>query len=81
MLKMKPACERCHAALAPDGSAAICSYECTFCPSCTESLVGVCPNCDGELLVRPRRLRAPVPVAIDLIGRRVRGWLGRTPRA
>ena len=31
--------------LAPDGDAAICSYECTFCLDCTDALDGVCPNC------------------------------------
>jgi uncharacterized protein len=54
-LEMKPGCERCGAALPTEADARICSYECTFCPDCTERLAGVCPNCGGELVRRPRR--------------------------
>ena len=57
-LEMRPVCERCGAALAPDGEAAICSFECTFCVACAESVEQVCPNCGGELVARPRRARA-----------------------
>jgi hypothetical protein len=53
-LEMRTECERCGVALAPDGDARICSYECTFCPGCAEEL-GPCPNCGGELVARPRR--------------------------
>jgi uncharacterized protein len=54
-LEMRAECERCGAALADDGSAFICSYECTFCASCAEGMDLVCPNCSGELVARPRR--------------------------
>jgi uncharacterized protein len=54
-LEMRTVCERCGARLVDDGEAFICSYECTFCPACTESLERTCPNCSGELVVRPRR--------------------------
>jgi hypothetical protein len=54
-LEMRSACERCGVALDPDGAAAICSYECTFCAPCSDSLAHVCPNCGGELVARPRR--------------------------
>ncbi|HVC87316.1 MAG TPA: DUF1272 domain-containing protein [Gaiellaceae bacterium] len=54
-LELRPACERCHAPLAVDGEARICSYECTFCVVCCDELHGVCPNCGGELVARPRR--------------------------
>lgn len=54
-LEMRPECERCGAALAPDAEARICSYECTFCPGCASGMHGVCPNCGGELVARPRR--------------------------
>jgi len=54
-LEMRTACKRCGAALAPDGEAAICSYECTFCSGCAVELEHVCPNCGGELVSRPRR--------------------------
>ena len=52
---MRPECERCGAALPHDAGAFICSYECTFCPACTEAMSAVCPNCGGELVPRPRR--------------------------
>jgi len=55
-LEMRGACERCGAALAPDGGAAICSYECTFCVECAGAMGHVCPNCGGELVARPRRV-------------------------
>ena len=54
-LELRPVCERCDAPLAPDGEAFICTYECTFCPSCAAELAEVCPNCSGELVRRPRR--------------------------
>ena len=55
---MRTACERCGTSLAPDGAAMICSYECTFCADCAEAMAGVCPNCQGELVARPRRVTA-----------------------
>jgi hypothetical protein len=54
-LELKTECERCQAALAPDGAAAICTFECTFCPDCATAMNHVCPNCGGELVARPRR--------------------------
>ena len=57
MLELRPNCECCHCELPPDSPLArICSFECTFCAYCSEqALGGLCPNCGGELLVRPRR--------------------------
>jgi hypothetical protein len=54
-LEMRTECERCHATLAADGTAHICSHECTFCASCADAMAGVCPNCGGELVRRPKR--------------------------
>lgn len=56
-LELRPACERCGVALAPDSTAArICSHECTWCARCAEGpLRGRCPNCGGELRPRPPR--------------------------
>ncbi len=53
---MKPDCERCGREL-PNGSPAarICSYECTFCADCVEQLGGRCPNCGGDVVLRPTR--------------------------
>ena len=57
---MRPACERCDAPLAEDSAdARICSFACTFCAACTDGhLAGICPNCGGELVTRPRRATA-----------------------
>jgi uncharacterized protein len=57
MLEMRPACERCETPLPEDSpDARICSFECTFCAACTAGdLAGLCPNCGGELVSRPRR--------------------------
>ena len=56
-LELRSECERCGVALARDGEAYICSYECTFCGLCAEEFAHVCPNCSGELVRRPRRRR------------------------
>lgn len=57
MLELRPSCEHCGLALPPDSDQArICTFECTFCLACaTFELLGICPNCTGELVVRPRR--------------------------
>ena len=55
-LEMRGVCERCGVGLEPGGPATICSFECTFCVSCADSMDGVCPNCSGELVARPRRI-------------------------
>jgi uncharacterized protein len=54
-LELRTSCERCTAALEHGSEAFICSYECTFCANCASELDGVCPNCGGELVRRPRR--------------------------
>ena len=54
-LEMRSTCERCDKALAADGEAFICSYECTFCRVCAQEMKAICPNCAGDLLRRPQR--------------------------
>ncbi|MGZ4301520.1 MAG: DUF1272 domain-containing protein [Gaiellaceae bacterium] len=54
-LEMRTECERCSAPLATDSAATICTFECTFCVACAESMAYICPNCGGELVARPRR--------------------------
>lgn len=57
MLEMRPDCERCGVDLpADEGGAFICSFECTFCADCAETLDDCCPNIGGELLDRPARV-------------------------
>ena len=57
MLALRPNCECCDVDLPNESTAArICTFECTFCSDCASvKLRGVCPNCGGELVVRPRR--------------------------
>ena len=57
MLDLRPTCENCNKALPPDSlEARICSYECTFCAKCVDSVLeNVCPNCGGGFVARPVR--------------------------
>jgi uncharacterized protein len=57
MLELRPTCEHCAKPIDPlSDDARICSFECTFCSRCaTWELLGICPNCSGELVTRPRR--------------------------
>ncbi|MEO8275234.1 MAG: DUF1272 domain-containing protein [Thermoanaerobaculia bacterium] len=57
MLQLRPGCECCDRDLPPDSpDARICTFECTYCAECADRVLGgVCPNCGGELVVRPRR--------------------------
>jgi len=57
MLQLRPNCECCDRDLPPDATEArICSYECTFCAHCVETvLFNVCPNCGGGFAPRPIR--------------------------
>jgi uncharacterized protein len=57
MLQLRPGCECCDRDLPADtADARVCSFECTFCADCADGVLGgVCPNCGGELVPRPRR--------------------------
>jgi hypothetical protein len=57
MLLLKPNCECCDRDLPPESAdARICSFECTFCSECAESVFNeVCPNCGGNFVPRPIR--------------------------
>lgn len=57
MLELRPICENCATDLPPASmEARICSYECTFCRSCVETVLeNVCPNCGGGFEARPIR--------------------------
>jgi len=57
MLELRPTCEHCNKPLPPAATdARICSYECTFCASCVDTLLkNVCPNCGGGFVPRPIR--------------------------
>lgn len=57
MLELRPNCECCNKDLPPDSKeAVICTFECTFCLSCSENILkSFCPNCGGNLVERPIR--------------------------
>lgn len=57
MLELRPNCECCDRDLPPESrEARICTYECTFCTTCAETVfAGICPNCGGNLVPRPIR--------------------------
>lgn len=57
MLELRPNCERCDVDLPPAAeNARICSYECTFCADCVDTVLhNVCPNCGGGFVPRPIR--------------------------
>ena len=57
MLQLRPTCEHCNKPLPPDSTQArICSFECTFCATCVDEVLGnVCPNCGGGFEPRPIR--------------------------
>lgn len=59
MLQLRPTCEHCNIVLPPEATdARICSYECTFCARCVDTVLGnVCPNCGGGFTPRPVRPR------------------------
>jgi GNAT superfamily N-acetyltransferase len=59
-MSARETCETCSALLPLDQPGAfICSHGCTYCRSCcVHSLLGICPNCQGELVPRARRFTA-----------------------
>ncbi len=58
MLKLKPNCEHCDIDLPANSTVAmICTFECTFCAHCVETVLhNVCPNCGGGFERRPQRI-------------------------
>lgn len=57
MLELRPSCENCNKQLPPNSTEArICTYECTFCAECVDTVLhNVCPNCGGGFVPRPIR--------------------------
>ncbi|MFN9606022.1 MAG: DUF1272 domain-containing protein [Planctomycetota bacterium] len=70
---MKKRCEKCKAATGLTDAAFICSYECTFCQSCAETMAYTCPNCQGNLVLRPTRTKNPVQALVCQIQNNLRG--------
>ncbi|WP_456441932.1 DUF1272 domain-containing protein [Psychroserpens sp.] len=57
MLEIRPTCENCNKALPFDSTEAmICTFECTFCKDCVDTILEqVCSNCGGGFEKRPIR--------------------------
>lgn len=57
MLELRPNCGLCDRDLPPQSpDARICSYECTYCANCVETVLhNVCPTCGGGFVPRPIR--------------------------
>ena len=68
MLTLRPNCECCDCDLSPDSTEAmICTYECTFCRTCVNTvLANVCPNCGGGFQPRPIRPRTARCAGVSL---------------
>lgn len=68
MLELRPNCELCDKDLPPDSTeACICTYECTFCADCVETVLhNVCPNCGGGFTPRPIRPKTARRTGVSL---------------
>lgn len=72
MLDIRPNCECCGKNLPADSKdALICTFECTFCNLCAETLLNYkCSNCGGNLVerpIRPAELLEKYPASTDRI--------------
>lgn len=72
MLEIRPSCEHCNKLLPFNSEEAmICTFECTFCKDCIETILHrVCPNCGGGFVPRPIRPKASLskyPVSTKII--------------
>lgn len=67
MLLIKPNCEYCDKDLTADATdAMICSFECTFCRECVDTILNnVCPNCGGGFCQRPIRPKTPYRAGVS----------------
>ena len=76
MLKIRPTCENCNKALPYNSKEAmICTFECTFCKDCVETVLQhVCPNCGGGFEnrpIRPEALLKKYPVSTKVVHKHV----------
>lgn len=72
MLEVRPTCENCNKNLPFDSNQAmICTFECTFCKDCVETILRhVCPNCGGDFQprpIRPKALLKKYPVSTKIV--------------
>ena len=72
MLEIRLTCEHCNKLLPFDSKdAMICTFECTFCEECVETVLQqLCPNCGGNFTkrpTRPERLLDKYPVSEQIV--------------
>jgi len=72
MLEIRPTCEHCNKALPFDSTETmICTFECTFCRDCVDSVLEqVCPNCGGSFEkrpIRPKQVLEKYPVSTTIV--------------
>ncbi|WP_273566666.1 DUF1272 domain-containing protein [Maribacter halichondriae] len=72
MLEIRPTCENCNKSLPFDAEdAMICTFECTFCKACVETILhAVCPNCGGvfeKRHIRPEGLLGKYPISTKIV--------------
>ncbi|MFK5971932.1 MAG: DUF1272 domain-containing protein [Flavobacteriaceae bacterium] len=72
MLEIRPSCENCNKLLLYDSDEAmICTFECTFCKECVETILyKTCSNCGGNFTqrpIRPKRLLKKYPVSEKIV--------------
>lgn len=72
MLEIRPTCEHCNKALPYNSEEAmICTFECTFCKDCVDTVLQkICPNCGGgfeKRPIRPAHLLEKYPVSKKVI--------------
>src|SRR5262245_52048108 len=70
-LELRPNCACCDKDLSPTAAdARICTYECTFCARCADTvLFNVCPNCGGRLRATPYQTSYRAPPGLSLAKR------------
>ncbi len=68
MLELRPNCEWCDRDLPPESpEARICSFECTYCAHCVETVLhNVCATCGGGFVERPVRTRTAYREGLNL---------------
>lgn len=68
MLLLRPNCEWCDRDLPPESpDARICTYECTYCVHCVDTvLYNVCATCGGGFVPRPIRPKKAHRVTLKL---------------
>src|SRR5712671_410535 len=73
-MEMRGLCGRCNKRLQPDAVAFICSYECAFCEECSKMLKYSCPNCNGELVRKHKKIVAHPSGAVRLQTKAAHGY-------